>query len=277
MMWPTSIQAPPEEWLLQSGTIVERFGPPEQDSGNVSWAVVIGEERFFIKSAGSPREMHRLSHEQRVAYLHNAACLYRECAHEALVRLKTMIASPWGPLLVFDWAPGELLYTVSARRKDPASAYARFRALPAQEIIDVFTQIFSLQAQLAQEGWTAVDFYDGSMLYDFDKKQVTVIDLDLYQRGAFVNEVGRMPGSSRFMAPESLTRGALINERTHVFELGRMISVFLSDGTLAREPFRGPENLHAVMQRACQSEPEDRYSSVSAFFEDWVKHKKSAA
>ena len=43
-----------------------------------------------------------------------------------------------------------------------------------------------------------------------------------------------MFGSSRFMAPEEFERGALIDERTNVFTMGRTAAVLLADGTLHR-------------------------------------------
>jgi len=41
------------------------------------------------------------------------------------------------------------------------------------------------------------------------------------------------------MAPEEFELGALIDERTNVFVMGRTALVFLSDGTLNAEAFRG--------------------------------------
>jgi hypothetical protein len=47
-----------------------------------------------------------------------------------------------------------------------------------------------------------VDFYDGCLLYDFTSQELRVIDLDMYSRGPFTNTMGRIFGSTRFMAPE---------------------------------------------------------------------------
>lgn len=49
-----------------------------------------------------------------------------------------------------------------------------------------------------------------------------MIDLDTYSRGPVVNTMGRMFGSTRFMAPEEFARGAVIDQRTTVFTLGRL-------------------------------------------------------
>lgn len=63
--------------------------------------------------------------------------------------------------------------------------------------------------------------------------------------------MGRMFGSTRFIAPEELQLGALIDERTNVFVMGRTALVLLSDGTLDAEAFRGSRALFQVVARAC--------------------------
>lgn len=64
-------------------------------------------------------------------------------------------------------------------------------------------------AALAEHGWGACDFYDGAMICDFRRRRVRAVDPDCCRRGAFVNEMGRMFGSSRFTAPEEFELGAV--------------------------------------------------------------------
>ena len=85
------------------------------------------------------------------------------------------------------------------------------------------------------------------MIYDFGCRELHVVDLDNYCDAPFINEMGRMFGSSRFMAPEEFERGARIDERTTVFTMGRTATVLLSDGTLERRPFRGSDPLYEVV------------------------------
>ena len=130
--------------------------------------------------------------------------------------------------------------------------------------------VYELHYQLAQLGWIAVDFYDGCMIYDFDHQDLHIVDLDNYCDAPFINEMGRMFGSSRFMAPEEFERGARIDGRTTVFTMGRTAAVLLSDGTLERSPFRGSDALYEVVRRACCKDPEKRYDSMTAFFAAWM-------
>ena len=114
-----------------------------------------------------------------------------------------------------------------------------------------------------------MDFYDGSLIYDFAAARLWVIDIDMYRQGAFRNERGRMYGSSRFMAPEEFELGAWIDESTNVFTMGRAALVFLSDGTLNSRAFRGTSALFEVVAKACQPERPLRFPSMAAFHEAW--------
>lgn len=259
-----------EQYLRSVGTVFAEFGDLTQDSGNISYGVQIGAERYFIKTAGRPDDPRpALKHPARVALLRNAIRLYQSCCHFALPNLYHVIESPSGPLLVYQWLDGELLGVPSAQRDDPASAFQRFRRLPTSAILKCLDAIFDLHDELVRAGWIAMDFYDGCLIYDFASARLGVIDLDMYREGPFRNEMGRLFGSTRFMAPEEFELGALIDEQTSVFVMGRTALVLLSDGTLDRGAFRGSEALFEVVAKACDPERSRRFDSMSAFCRAW--------
>jgi serine/threonine-protein kinase len=136
-------------------------------------------------------------------------------------------------MLVYEWVDGELL---RAAEDDADSAHARFRRLPVAERLRMLDGLYDLHASLAGLGYVAADFYDGCLIYDFADKALHVVDLDHYQQGPFTNEMGRLFGSSRFMAPEEFELGAQIDERTTVFNLGRAAAVFLAGSALIDAP-----------------------------------------
>jgi serine/threonine protein kinase len=266
----TAIDQPPSEYLRSVGTVFAEFGRQTQDSGNVSYGVQVGDERFFVKTAGlvdDPRPF--LDHPARVALLRNAVRLSASVTHPLLPRLHGVIESPDGPLLVYPWLDGELLGVAREQRDDPRSAFQRFRALPASTIQVHLDALYDLHAALARAGWVAVDFYDGSLLYDFAAGRLWAVDLDMYRDAPFRNEMGEMFGSSRFMAPEEVELGALIDEQTTVFVMGRTALVFLSDGTLDAGAFRGPRALFDVAAQACRPERALRFASMAAFYDAW--------
>lgn len=255
----------PVDILAEWGEIFAVFDEHSQDSGNVSYGVQIEERRYFVKTAGAPDATAFLDHPARCELLHNAVRVAESCDHPALPRFHQVLESAHGPMLVYDWVDGELLRVPSARRDDPASSHRRFRALPVPEVVAVLETIFDLHMALARLGWIACDFYDGALIYDFATRRLHVIDLDLYHRGPFVNEMGRMFGSSRFMAPEEFVLGAAIDQRTTVFTLGRCILNFLGDGTDDETRFRGNADLLALARRACAEKPDERYQTVESF------------
>ncbi len=270
-MFPESINQHPADWLTLAGTVFAEFGEETQDSGNVSYGVMIGGERFFVKTAGDPGNARPyLNHAARVEYLRNAVRLYTSCPHRLLAKLLTVVESPLGPMLVYEWIDGELLYTPGAKRESSDSSLQRFRALSSSTIIRHLTDIYQLHVELEQVGWAPVDFYDGCLMYDFAADRLTVIDIDSYRLGESTNDMGRMFGSSRFMAPEEFAMGSPIDSRTSVFVMGRTALVLLSDGTLNPDALRGPVGLMTVLQRACCNDRGGRYATISAFHNAWT-------
>lgn len=264
----TAINDSPERYLQSIGDIFALFNT--QDSGNISYGVAVNGVRYFVKTAGDPADSRPyLAHAQRVALLRNAVVLAQSMAHPTLCQLHQVIESPQGPLLVYEWIDGELIGVPRSQRDDPTSAYQRFRALPVAELLRALDLIYDLHAHLAAAGWIAVDFYDGCLLYDFSPQTLRIMDLDTYHQGPFLNAMGRMFGSSRFMAPEEFQRGATIDQRTTVFTMGRTAALFLGDGTLERTAFRGNDALHAVVQRACQEERNERFATMTEFYTAW--------
>lgn len=46
-----------------------------------------------------------------------------------------------------------------------------------------------------------MNFYDGSILHDFEKAQTLICDIDLYEKSPFINRMGCLWGSSHYMSP----------------------------------------------------------------------------
>jgi serine/threonine-protein kinase len=74
-----------------------------------------------------------------------------------------------------------------------------------------------------------------------------------------------MFGSTRFMAPEELSLGAPIDDRTTAFVMARTALIFLADGTLDRPAFNGSDAQYAVLQEAVTT----RFPSYQAFYKAW--------
>ncbi|MGH7470452.1 MAG: serine/threonine protein kinase [Longimicrobiales bacterium] len=262
----TQLAAP--AFIHASGEVFAVFGEDTQDSGNVSYGVAVGERRVFVKTAGADAPAPTLPRDHRIALLRNAIQLNRTVSHKVLPILRNVVESEAGPILVYDWVDGELLGSPASQRSDPRSTFLRFRRLPVPHVLEVLDAILDLHRVLTAAGWIAVDFYDGSLIYDFHSHNLHVVDLDHYHHGPFVNRMGRMFGSTRFMAPEEFELGAQIDESTNVYVLGRTVLELLSDGS-EHKTFRGPPDLLRIAQRACLPARQDRYNSVNDFYTAW--------
>jgi serine/threonine protein kinase, bacterial len=265
----------PLDLVRREGTVLAEFGHLTQDSGNVSWLVDVGDRRLFVKTAGTGADQPPgapepyFDHAGRVEALRNAVLVARSCDHPALPRLLNLVESPVGPALVYEAAEGELVRVPARERDDQASSYQRFAHLPAERLLGVFDVLIDLHVALAAAGWVAGDLYDGCLIVDFETDSLKVVDLDGYRRGPSVNDMGRMFGATRFMAPEEFELGAVIDERTTVFTLGRLVWHFATRLTEDAQDFCGPAALAEVVQRAVLMAPPDRYDSVAAFAADW--------
>lgn len=90
-------------------------------------------------------------------------------------------------IVVFEWADGECLFdhwNFEKYKKDNAikSPKERFKDLPASKKIIVADVLFSFLDNVNKKGYVAVDFYDGSIRYDFTTGQITICDIDLYRK-----------------------------------------------------------------------------------------------
>ena len=261
---------PAVDFLRACGEVFARFDLETQDSGNISYGVEAAGRRFFVKTPGEVGfSTGWADHRGRADLLRNAVAVARSLTHRALPALPRVIEAPDGPLLVYDWVEGLLLRVPAEERARPGSSFYRFQRLPREAILRVLDEIYDVHRLLAERGWIACDFYDGCVIYDFDRGVPHIVDLDHYQPGPFVNEMGRLFGSTRFMAPEEFTRGARIDERTTVFTMGRAAAVFF-------EPTGIPDGVREVVERACREEPAERYPTMAAFHEAWMRARDGA-
>ncbi|MEV0455236.1 serine/threonine protein kinase [Catellatospora methionotrophica] len=248
-------------WLDSLG---DRFAAFEQQgSGCVSYGVMTQSGPRFVKTF--PAESAWLL--RRALAVHGAVTHGAIVAPVAAYRLRSGVHA-----LVYPWRDGGVLYPADPRgaavRTDPQGAMARFRALPTGEVEAALDAVLDAHVAVAAAGFVAVDFYDGCLLYDFTASRMNVVDLDEYRPGPFPLEADRLPGSTRFMAPEEFRRGAVIDERTTVFTMGRTLRLLLDSGD-AEAAWRGTDGQLSVIARATDPRPGHRHATVAALTAAW--------
>jgi serine/threonine-protein kinase len=251
-----------EECLARAGQVFKRFD--KQDSGCISYGLAVDDEKWFVKHASRPDAIH---------WMQNAVRVHTDIRHRCLPALRNTFDTRDGFALVYDWVEGEVLgtpdYPGAEGRNHPQSPHYRFRQLPAERIVAMLTDLYELHVEVEAKGYVAVDLYDGSILYDFNRHSTFFCDLDCYSKGAFRLGTDRNFGSSRFMAPEEFVRGSLIDHRTNVYTMGAAAFVFLADGVRSRQAWKASDELFEVALRAVSADRESRHPTLAAFYREW--------
>lgn len=60
----------------------------------------------------------------------------------------------------------------------PYSPFVKLRNLPLKERISILTKIYEFATFVEAKGFVMVDFYDGSILYDFKNGEFYICDID---------------------------------------------------------------------------------------------------
>lgn len=251
-------------WLAPFGLVFRAWD--RQDSGNIAFGLKIEDQQVFIKYAGAATADYEGHPADAVRRLREAANVYEILEHPTLVRLLDHFETEDGYAMLFEWAEGELL-----RRDDsPSSPISRFRRLPIEERIDAVERILDFHAHVEAFGYVAIDFYDGSLIYDFERKRITICDIDFYSPAPYTNDMGRMWGSSRFMSPEEYELGAAIDSRTNVYGLGAMAFCLLGSETdRTRERWEAGEELFELAAKAVSPERSERWETAAELLEAW--------
>jgi len=237
----------------------------DQDSGNLCFGVrADGGGRTFIKFAGAPAARANVSAEQAVANLKRAVPVYRELAHPTLIKYIGSEEIGGGFAAIFEWVDAECphrMYPLSRRK---------FLRMPLETRVKVFEDILVFHAHVAARGYVAIDFYDGSIMYDFGNEKTVICDIDFYAKAPYTNEMGRLWGSTRFMSPEEFTLGAAIDEVTNVYCMGAAAFALLADSDRSPEAWPLSAEMYAVVKKAVSDERGARWQTIGRLAEEWA-------
>lgn len=239
----------------------------DQDSGNICFGTEKNGQRYFVKFAGARTARCPGEPAEAVERLKASMPVYRDLCHPNLIRLIEAGDMGGGFGMVFRWAEGDCI-----GRMYPES-HARFMALPLSARLEVFDRVLDFLAYVHSRGYLAVDFYDGSIMYDFASGRTTVCDADFFVKKPYINSMGRMWGSSKFMSPEEFQLGAVIDEVTNVYTAGAMAFALVGarKGEYSRERKDWPlgDELFNLASRAVSGDRAQRPRSIGELRETW--------
>lgn len=264
----------------------------QNDSGNISFGISNGNQRYFVKIAGIKTQESSTESKQAVEVLKNAMKIYEKINHPSLIELVEHYEFDDLYVSVFKWVEGECLFdhwNFEKYSKNPKlkSPFTRYKELPIESRLASVNVVFDFLAYVESKDYVAVDFYDGSILYDFNKKKTYICDIDFFRKKPTYNDMGAdFWGTKRLKSPEEYTFGATIDQVTNVFTLGALLFHFFGtySGKEMKEMYKENKfipcllenweldtQLYKVAFKAVEADREKRYNSISEFREIWSK------
>jgi serine/threonine-protein kinase len=267
---PYKLEAPFDfSFIAKYGKVFKAFD--EQGSGNISFGVQNGKEKYFVKFAGAPRKNYIANRDSgavdatsAIALLKAAVPLYTELKHPALINFISAEEIGSGYAAVFGWTDA------SGIEPKGSPDYMRFMQMPTEKKIRAFEEIIGFHAHVAAKGYVALDFYDGSILYDYDKEKVIICDIDLYQKSPFRN-VGNLGivGSARYVSPEECVPDAVMDEITNVYTMGATAFALFAYGNRSPEAWPLDTALYDVVKKAISDDRDKRQQSIRQLIDEW--------
>ena len=141
--------------------------------------------------------------------------------------------------------------------------------LPLERRLGIFREVLEFHIHAAKRGYVSVDFYDGCVLYEEDTGRTLLCDVDAYHKMPFANPVGRMWGSTRFMAPEEFQKGAAIDERTMVYTMGALAFELFAPAGRAFSDWPLSQSAWECAKKAISPQREERYADLLSFWHAW--------
>ena len=275
-------------WLKKYGTafsVVDETG-----SGCICFGMDDGERKYFCKIAGVGTVKEEVSPKESIDLLKKAVQLYYDLAHPNLIKIVEEYDYKEFYVVVFEWAEGKCLFdhwNFDKYQKDPTikSPKVKFRELPVSKKLKAVDVMFSFLQNVNRKGYVAVDFYDGSILYDFQNDVTTICDIDLFEKAPVVNDKGvDWFGTKRLKAPEEYIKGSSIDEQTNIFTLGALIFDFF--GEFSEEEIQNRyrsnqflpcsvskwqlnEEAYRVALKAVCPNRNERYLTFAEFWSEW--------
>ncbi len=275
-------------WLKKYGKAF--WAVDETGSGCICIGMESGDKKYFCKIAGVNTIEAEVSPEESVHILKESVRLYYDLKHPDLVNLIDYYEYGRFYVLVFQWAEGECLFdhwNYETYRREPAvkSPKEKFRQLSADKKLNTVDILFSFLQNVNAKGYVAVDFYDGSIIYDFATDKTTICDIDLFKKAPVINDKGtEWFGTKRLKAPEEYVKGSVIDEQTNIFTLGALIFEFFgcfSDDKIkqrysdsqflpcAFSDWQLNEKSYQAAVKAVSHDKNHRYRTFVEFYTDW--------
>ena len=262
----------------------------ETGSGCISFGVQKDNKKYFIKIAGAKTVEAEISEQESIDLLKDAVEKYKNIHHRNLIKYIDSFNINEFFAVIFEYADGECLFdhwNFEKYKNDSTliTPIQKFKKLEISKRLDVVYKLFSFFETFINAGYVAVDFYDSSIIYNFEKDEATFCDIDLFRKIPTKNDLGKdYYGTKRLKAPEENELGATIDELTNEFTLGAIIFDIFSNvsnndkryeiGMFIPndlEEFELNDKTYNVLLKATNYYRNNRYTSIKEFEAEFRK------
>lgn len=274
-------------WLNDYGSVFSVID--ETGSGCISFGIKKDNKKYFFKIAGAKTVNAEISEEESINLLKEAVIKYKDIKNENLIKLIDAFEYKDFYVVIYEYAEGECLFDHwnfdRYEKTKEVTPLMKFKSLPVEKRLNVVYKLFSFFESFIDAGYVAVDFYDSSIIYNFENDNVTFCDIDLFRKIPTVNDLGKdYFGTKRLKAPEENELGATIDEQTSLFTLGAIIFDMFSNISNTEERYKKGcfipnkfdefelnNNIYNVLLKATAYNRNDRYKAIKEFKDDFYK------
>jgi len=137
-------------FLSKYGKVFKVFD--DQDSGNICFGMVGGEEKCFVKFAGAPTERSNVTKEEAISRMKSTVQIYRDLANPTLTRLITAEEIGSGFAMVLEWVNADCM-----GRQYPQSR-EKFMQMSNEIRLKAFDDILAFHLHVVNKGYVVIDF-----------------------------------------------------------------------------------------------------------------------
>lgn len=275
-------------WITDYGKVLSVID--ETGSGCISFGVEKNNKKYFFKIAGAKTIEAEVSCEESISLLKEAVQKYKDIKDDNLIKYVDSFMKNDCFVVIYEYAEGECLFdhwNFNKYKEEniiDTPSY-RFKKLPLEKRLNVIEKLFIFFENVIDSNYVAVDFYDSSIIYDFENDNVTFCDIDLFRKMPTKNDLGKdYFGTKRLKAPEENELGAIIDEKTNEFTLGAIIFDMLSDVknnddryklgmfiSNSINDFELSSDVYNVLLKATNYDRNERYNTIKEFHNEFNK------
>lgn len=277
-------------WLNNYGKVFDVID--ETGSGCISFGIEKDNKKYFFKIAGAKTIESEVSTEESIRLLKDAVIKYKDIKHNNLIKYVDSFEYNEFFVVIYEYAEGLCLFDHwnfdRYNKTKEITPMMKFKMLSIEKRLNVVYKLISFFETFIDVGYVAVDFYDSSIIYNFNNDEVTFCDIDLFRKIPTINDLGEgYFGTKRLKAPEENEKGAIIDEQTSLFTLGAIIFDIFSETKNIEEryskglfipnefeDFELNEDIYNVLIKATNYDKNNRYKTIKEFEEEFKNNVK---